>query len=357
MNRVVYIAHKEGDELTHYGVKGMKWGVRKKYDDRRNTPLDNFTVSTKKGTVVSVSERRESRISSFLKSFQKNPKSNYGEYDFKVNGKRVGYSLTESRPNGEFYLNWISIKSSERGKGYATAALNALTKAATNKGFSKITLEVPEISPDARHVYEKHGFKVSGESKKDDLWGSLTSMEYSIQHSETGLDFEELLLSLFKKLPKDIEAFLEGEDHRKNNSISHYGVKGMRWGVLKKSGPTKPPLKRHVRKFGTKSATRIRKTMDKGVSEKASISRELRRRRATAALKVVGAQALSFALADVLYNKGQVLNMFASAGKKIFNNVAKNVLDSSILDVNGELITRYRGAGKVVDSIVGRIGG
>ena len=29
MSGSVYIAHKEGDELTHYGVKGMRWGVRR----------------------------------------------------------------------------------------------------------------------------------------------------------------------------------------------------------------------------------------------------------------------------------------------------------------------------------------
>ena len=29
MNRIVYIAHKDGDELAHYGVKGQKWGVRR----------------------------------------------------------------------------------------------------------------------------------------------------------------------------------------------------------------------------------------------------------------------------------------------------------------------------------------
>ena len=29
MNGITYIAHKEGDELAHYGVKGQKWGVRR----------------------------------------------------------------------------------------------------------------------------------------------------------------------------------------------------------------------------------------------------------------------------------------------------------------------------------------
>ena len=29
MNGITYIAHKDGDELAHYGVKGQKWGVRK----------------------------------------------------------------------------------------------------------------------------------------------------------------------------------------------------------------------------------------------------------------------------------------------------------------------------------------
>ena len=29
MNGITYIAHKDGDELAHYGVKGQKWGVRR----------------------------------------------------------------------------------------------------------------------------------------------------------------------------------------------------------------------------------------------------------------------------------------------------------------------------------------
>lgn len=50
MNRVVYIAHKEGDELTHYGVKGMKWGVRKEYyPSGRGRPSGGKTPSTMRG--------------------------------------------------------------------------------------------------------------------------------------------------------------------------------------------------------------------------------------------------------------------------------------------------------------------
>ena len=33
MNGITYIAHKESDELIHYGVKGQKWGVRRAIKD------------------------------------------------------------------------------------------------------------------------------------------------------------------------------------------------------------------------------------------------------------------------------------------------------------------------------------
>ena len=43
MNGSTYIAHKEGDELAHYGVKGQKWDVRKDIrQGRRAVKLRSF---------------------------------------------------------------------------------------------------------------------------------------------------------------------------------------------------------------------------------------------------------------------------------------------------------------------------
>lgn len=35
------------NELKHYGVKGMKWGVRKKYPDRLNYPTKSSSTTRK----------------------------------------------------------------------------------------------------------------------------------------------------------------------------------------------------------------------------------------------------------------------------------------------------------------------
>ena len=40
MNGITYIAHKEGDELFHYGVKGQRWGIRR-YQNTDGTLTDS----------------------------------------------------------------------------------------------------------------------------------------------------------------------------------------------------------------------------------------------------------------------------------------------------------------------------
>jgi hypothetical protein len=55
------------------------------------------------------------------------------------------------------------------------------------QNFEKMTLEVPGNSPDARHIYEKLGFKVTKEADDtDDFWGGLTEMEYKFNSAKHG---------------------------------------------------------------------------------------------------------------------------------------------------------------------------
>ena len=54
---------------------------------------------------------------------------------------------------------------------------------ARKNGFKKMLIEVPGHSPDARHIYEKNGFRVSKKQFNidgDDIWGGLTRMELDL---------------------------------------------------------------------------------------------------------------------------------------------------------------------------------
>lgn len=148
--------------------------------------------------------------------------------------QRKRYSTTV-RGDRMINLNWITIDKSSRGNGYASAALSAAKEFGKATGVKKMTLEVPGNAPDARHIYEKLGFKVIKEADRiDPVWGGLTEMEYNFntaKHSQTD----------------SIENFLD-----------HHGVKGQKWGVRKKesssASSTKGPNPKHLSDAELKSA-------------------------------------------------------------------------------------------------------
>lgn len=78
----------------------------------------------------------------------------------------------------DLYVNWIDIKKSERGKGYASQVMDYAVKYSKQNGYKTVSLEVPGSSPDARHIYEKHGFVTDNKiGSKNDVWDGLTSMK------------------------------------------------------------------------------------------------------------------------------------------------------------------------------------
>jgi len=101
-------------------------------------------------------------------------------YDIKLGDKNIGQiQVYEDIPDKELNIIWLGIDKKYEGNHYATETMKAIIGWAKNNGYKKLTLEVPGISPNARHIYEKLGFKVTGKTIGDenDIWGGLTCME------------------------------------------------------------------------------------------------------------------------------------------------------------------------------------
>lgn len=261
----------ESDYLEHFGVRGMKWGVRKqrntsnassrssRYKAMMNRHLMSYSVTAKNGDKLDVNEERDSRFGAFINSFsKKRTKEDMGYHSMSVSlhGKKIGNASVADMGNGELNLVWLGVNSKYRGKGYGSAVFESAMKFGRDNNFKRITLEVPGTSPDARHIYEKHGFKVTKEASpddEDDVWGGLTNMEYTIdklKHSAMANDTDDLdkaISETFEPMPKALEKELYEDSLTHSDIVSiagtdfvqmtesdfleHFGIPGMKWGV------------------------------------------------------------------------------------------------------------------------------
>lgn len=167
------------DYLIHYGVKGMKWGVRKQ------KPPADYTTRSRNGDLIEMRRDGYGLLARGLGKINPNiavEQSKTRFYNAYVNGKKVGNIQLYNESDTSINVVWLGVKSRERGKGYAQAILESSAGRAKAAGFKQMTLEVPGNSPDARHIYEKQGF-VAGKqiSSDDDVWGGLTKMKKKLR--------------------------------------------------------------------------------------------------------------------------------------------------------------------------------
>lgn len=176
----------------HHGVKGQKWGVRKKSKSR-------VTLSEVPDNAIIKAHKKLS------KKYREEAHKNHS-YDLRNSeGKKIGTLDVYDESKDSMNVVWLGVNKKYRGQGYATDAMKQVIDLANKKKVSQVTLEVPGDSPDAHHIYKKLGFKDDKKiSSDDDIWGGLTSMKKELKHSELMDDM-----------------------------IMHYGVKGMKWGVTR----------------------------------------------------------------------------------------------------------------------------
>lgn len=164
-----YITETNSD-LQHHGILGQKWGIRRfRNQDGTLTPAGKKRYSS----IESIKTKNDEDL--FLAKKKNRIRSNEINYTIYTQGKKVGDMYLEDHGE-ELYGNWIDIKKAYRGRGYANAVMDYVIEYGQKNGFKYMTLEVPESSPDAKHIYEKHGFKETEKLTNDDVWGGLTSM-------------------------------------------------------------------------------------------------------------------------------------------------------------------------------------
>lgn len=179
----------EEQYLAHYGILGMKWGIRKNRKPNNKTAKSKAVrVLSKKGENVDLHQQPLSTTAKVLSSIMpsiKNTQAKFSDYNiYSKDGKKVGTISTNIDSKTSMNIIWLSVKPKHNGKGYGQSAMRTIIDDAKKRGFKNITLEVPTNSPNARHIYEKLGFKQVGNkmiSDENDIWGGLTAMKLDLK--------------------------------------------------------------------------------------------------------------------------------------------------------------------------------
>ena len=238
LKRILIAIQKEVDnQLTHYGVLGMKWGVRRYQNkDGSLTPAGEkkyrneeakksifgtaktFVIKTRSGETITAEPVKPpsmgTKIFNAIMGISQDEELGYrGDANYTLmdsKGNKIGELSFISKDADTAYLDWITIYENQRGKGYATDIINNAISQARESGYKKIELNALKKP---RALYERMGFTYTDTSKMS-IIDRVNSFELGCKHMEYDL-------TLSRERPNNM---------RDSSQLTHYGVLGMKWG-------------------------------------------------------------------------------------------------------------------------------
>lgn len=143
--------------------------------------VKRFSAITKITSDLSLQEMTgpdfEKIISQYIERIRKDRK-NFKCFWILADSRKIGTLHIQTLSGKILDIHWIDIEKEHRGYKYATTVLLYIINQHSKKGYREFHLEVPGNAPDARHIYEKIGFRSTGKIREEhnNSWNGLSEM-------------------------------------------------------------------------------------------------------------------------------------------------------------------------------------
>lgn len=179
------------DFLAHYGVLGMRWGVRKNYTTyrdqfHRGSPgAIKTVVTTKNGETISIEKEKPGPLNlAVAKLTGRKPADQLSAMVIRdSSGNKMGSFQMWREKNNSVRGEWLSINKKAQGRGYSKAALSSLLVVARkDPTISTVRLQVPSDALAAKHIYSELGFSKERDLGYSTMWGNLEDWKLDVSH-------------------------------------------------------------------------------------------------------------------------------------------------------------------------------